>query len=108
MQPLERQSLMMTCFDNLMDSIERNLQSRNRDKSAPCMLNVIAISHLVKIFKNMCSVLFCVATVHYDCIDFSFCSFTKNLSVFRRDIYNSLKEVVPQVQVSSAINEMMV
>ena len=32
MQPLERQSAMMVCFDNLMDGIERNLQPRNRDK----------------------------------------------------------------------------
>lgn len=32
MQPLERQSLMITCFDNLMESVERNLQSRNKDK----------------------------------------------------------------------------
>ena len=32
MQPPERQAAMMTCFENLMDGIERNLQSRNRDK----------------------------------------------------------------------------
>jgi len=32
MQPLERQTLMVTCFDNLMESVERNLQSRNKDK----------------------------------------------------------------------------
>lgn len=35
-------------------------------------------------------------------------SFTKNLSVFRRDIYNSLKEVIPDTQVSTTVNEMMV
>ena len=32
MQSVERQSLMMTCFDNLMEGVERNLQSRNKDK----------------------------------------------------------------------------
>ena len=35
-------------------------------------------------------------------------SFTKNLSVFRRDVYNSMKEVVPEPQSTSAASEMMV
>ena len=30
-QPVDRQSAMRQCFDNLMDRIERNLQPRNRD-----------------------------------------------------------------------------
>ena len=32
LQSVERQSAMQVCFDNLMEGIERNLQSRNRDK----------------------------------------------------------------------------
>jgi len=32
LQPVEKQSVILNCLDNLMDSIERNLQSKNRDK----------------------------------------------------------------------------
>lgn len=66
LQVLDRQNLIMTCFDNLMESVERNLQSRNKD------------------------------------------SFTKNLSVFRRDVYSAVKEVVPETQSTSTTSEMMV
>ncbi|CAG0919166.1 unnamed protein product [Notodromas monacha] len=48
-QPVERQAMLSTCFDNLMDGVERNLLTKNRDR------------------------------------------FTQNLSVFRRDINDSLK-----------------
>ncbi|XP_064383025.1 exportin-7-like isoform X2 [Halichondria panicea] len=67
LQPAERQEAMMTCFENLMEGIERNLQSRNRD------------------------------------------NFTKNLSVFRRNINNSLKGVVSTTTSAAAPHfEMMV
>ncbi|KAL5015886.1 hypothetical protein ScPMuIL_005475 [Solemya velum] len=48
-QPADKQSTMVTCFENLMDGIERSLLTKNRDR------------------------------------------FTQNLSLFRRDVNDSLK-----------------
>ncbi|XP_070539906.1 exportin-7-like isoform X2 [Ptychodera flava] len=62
-QPTEKQESMHMCFENLMDSIERNLLTKNRDR------------------------------------------FTQNLSVFRRDVNDSLK--APANSISMASSEMM-
>merc|ERR1712029_1224999 len=62
-QPASKQTSMATWFKNLMDGVERNLLTKNRDK------------------------------------------FTQNLSVFRRDINDSLKG--PNVTTTTAVNDMM-
>jgi exportin-7 len=31
-QPVERQAMMSTCFESLMDGVERNLLTKNRDR----------------------------------------------------------------------------
>ncbi|XP_023345621.1 exportin-7 [Eurytemora carolleeae] len=60
-QILEKRGVMMSWFENLMDGIERNLLTKNRDR------------------------------------------FTQNLSVFRRDINESLKGP----NITSSVNDMM-
>ncbi|XP_077991950.1 exportin-7-like [Glandiceps talaboti] len=62
-QPLEKQESMHVCFENLMDGIERNLLTKNRDR------------------------------------------FTQNLSVFRREVNDSLKS--PANSVPMTASEMM-
>lgn len=62
-QPIEKRGPMMSWFDSLMEGIERNLLTKNRDR------------------------------------------FTQNLSVFRRDINDSLKG--PNVTTAMSVNEMM-
>ena len=67
MQPPDRQNAMIMCFDNLMDGIGCNLLPHNRDKY------VIQTAPL--------------------CHSYVFLRFTQNLTVFRRDVGNSLKDV---------------
>merc|ERR1719342_1114749 len=62
-QPTDKRGSMMTWFENLMEGIERNLLTKNRDR------------------------------------------FTQNLSVFRRDINDSLKG--PNVATATSVNDMM-
>lgn len=62
-QQADKRGSMMTWFDSLMEGIERNLLTKNRDR------------------------------------------FTQNLSVFRRDINDSLKG--PNVTTATSVNEMM-
>merc|ERR1712142_1334861 len=62
-QQADKRAAMMTWFENLMEGIERNLLTKNRDR------------------------------------------FTQNLSVFRRDINDSLKG--PNVTTATSVNDMM-
>uniref|UniRef100_A0A336LE22 CSON010006 protein n=1 Tax=Culicoides sonorensis TaxID=179676 RepID=A0A336LE22_CULSO len=69
MQPIDKQQPMAQLFETLMDGVERNLLTRNRDK------------------------------------------FTQNLSIFRRDIYESMKTTtnnMNNVTGSSNVNDMIV
>lgn len=80
-QPPDKQAAMAQWFENLMDGIERNLLTKNRDRYT-CFL-FISISILIVAFS---------------------CRFTQNLSMFRRDINDSLKG--PNVNTSS-VSDMM-
>ena len=71
-QPSDKQSSMAQWFDNLMEGIERNLLTKNRDRY---VLHILYKYHAQSFLFNIC--------LKY--------RFTQNLSVFRRDINDSLK-----------------
>lgn len=71
-QPSDKQSSMAQWFDNLMEGIERNLLTKNRDRFVPNPQFYGLFSLMV------CLIIFILR-------------FTQNLSVFRRDINDSLK-----------------
>lgn len=80
-QPPDKQAAMAQWFENLMDGIERNLLTKNRDRY----------------FNRYCG-FFCIFLFGF------FGRFTQNLSMFRRDINDSLKG--PNVNTSS-VSDMM-
>ena len=88
-QPVAKQTSMATWFKNLMDGIERNLLTKNRDRQVPP-----SYMHFFR-FGNSADLFFSP--------DFYF-RFTQNLSVFRRDINDSLKG--PNVA-TTTVNDMM-
>ena len=67
-QPSDKQSAMAQWFDNLMEGIERNLLTKNRDRFVISVFLSLPLSLSIYSLR-----------------------FTQNLSVFRRDINDSLK-----------------
>eukprot|EP00094_Tigriopus_californicus_P008312 TCALIF_08008-PA protein Name:"Similar to XPO7 Exportin-7 (Gallus gallus)" AED:0.12 eAED:0.13 QI:660/0.86/0.81/1/0.93/0.93/16/0/1134 len=86
-QPSDKQTAMATWFKNLMEGIERNLLTKNRDRC----------EHWLFAYRDSESLAFNNLILH----DFRF---TQNLSVFRRDINDSLKG--PNVT-TTTVNDMM-
>ena len=82
-QPVDKQGLMAQWFENLMDGIERNVTAKNRDRYCYfCFL--VRCCYNLRIFPHR---------------------FTQNLSLFRRDVNESLKGPVNNPLL--AANDMM-
>lgn len=96
-QPLDKQQTIAHWFDNLMENVERNLSMKNRDKYV--------------------WILFCLLLLLYqnDLLNFVyFFRFSQNLSLFRRDVNETLKQANLNASNStpgsggSSINDMIV
>lgn len=74
-QPREQQAAMDRCFTNLMDSVERNLLTKNKDK--------YVISNLNRTVGRV--------MVNVTVVNFAF-RFTQNLSIFRKEVDESLRD----------------
>ena len=81
-QPVDKQSLMAQWFDNLMDGIERNVTAKNRDRYVDSNVQYISVFSISVSSR-----------------------FTQNLSLFRRDVNESLKGPVNNPLISN--NDMM-
>ena len=83
-QPVDKQGLMAQWFENLMDGIERNVTAKNRDRYLLLLFYCCAVAIILRIFSRR---------------------FTQNLSLFRRDVNESLKGPVNNPLL--AANDMM-
>lgn len=93
-QPLDKQQTIAHWFDNLMENVERNLSMKNRDKYVN-QNQFTPISHwLIRAHFNF--------------------RFSQNLSLFRRDVNETLKQANLNASNStsgsggSSINDMIV
>lgn len=82
-QPIEKQEFMVQWFNGLMEGIERNLTVKNRERWVTESVESFWLDIFVFVFR-----------------------FTQNLSMFRRDITNSLKS--SNYNTGSSINDMIV
>lgn len=97
-QPLDKQQTIAHWFENLMENVERNLSMKNRDKYVTSQ-TLSRIDKLNSILTNW--------------IRFDF-RFSQNLSLFRRDVNETLKQAhlnasnSTSVSGGSSINDMIV
>lgn len=98
-QPLDKQQTIAHWFDNLMENVERNLSMKNRDKW------VFLIGHLVNHIALWLFFQFAIVCIF---------RFSQNLSLFRRDVNETLKQANLNASNStpgsggSSINDMIV
>mgnify|MGYP001858283430 CR=1 FL=1 len=76
-QPPEKQQAMHLCFENLMEGIERNLLTKNRDRS---VRGAAQSPGGVGDGRRTPSLTLCLSL-----------RFTQNLSAFRREVNDSMK-----------------
>lgn len=87
-QPTEKQATMNQLFDGLMNGIERNLLSKNRDRF---------------VFTRQPVDTWCLIIIIMSVLYLYICRFTQNVSTFRRDLCDIQKTAVN----NHAVNDMM-
>lgn len=101
-QPLDKQQTIAHWFDNLMENVERNLSMKNRDKYVLISFPIsVVIVCLLVWYQNK---IYCLCVFR----------FSQNLSLFRRDVNETLKQANLNASNStpgsggSSINDMIV